>query len=164
MEDLNKNAKEVKVKRTRKVAAKAAPVVKATQPHVGDTQGKATNPVVVAMPLSIAKEADLKARANDVNDFNISGKKEGSVLVTENFEIVVAQGKADNSPWGNICDATSDFIPTGNAKAHNGTLGDVRRKAKQTPIAALNVPVVTLEDLEEAESALNTSRDRKSVV
>lgn len=128
-----------------------------TNVHVGDEQGKATNPIKAAMPLSIATEANLKLRANDVNDFNISGKKEGCVLVTENFEIVVAQGQADNDPWGNVCDATNDLNPTGNAKTHNGTIGDIRRKAEQTPITSLSIPVVTQEDLEQAVSSLNTA-------
>lgn len=156
MEDLNTNAKEVKVKRTRKAAVMSAPVVQATFPHVGDTQGKATNPAKAAMPLDFVLAADLAKRNADVNDFNLSGKKLGAALVTEGHSIVIALGGDDNSKWRNVA-STAEITPTGSAKTPNGTIGDMRRKATKVPVTALSIPVVEYADMTTASSALNTA-------
>lgn len=125
--------------------------------HTGDTTPKAVAPIIAAMPLDEGLTTELVKRNADVNDFNLSGKKEGSALVTEAGEIILAQGGADDDPWDNIADSTSDYSPSGNAKTHNGTIGDMRRKATQVAITSLSIPVVDAADLSAANSQLNTA-------
>lgn len=130
---------------------------KVTKPHTGDQTKPQKNAVVAAMPLDFGLSTELVKRNADVNDYNLSGKKEGAALVTESCEVILAQGARDQDPWDNVADSTSGYSPTGAAKTHNGTIGDMRRKATQVAITSLSIPVVEAADLSTASSDCNTS-------
>lgn len=129
---------------------------KVTKPHTGDQPKPQKNAVLAAMPLDKTTEANLKIQSNDVNDRNLSGKKLGSILVTENHSIVVALGDADTSKWRVVTTGLA-LVPTGGAKTSNGSIGDMRRKATIVPINSLSIPVVDYADMTTKSSPLNTS-------
>jgi len=79
---------------------------------IGDTQAKAVQPMVSALPLGIVTQAAIASKTNAVNIALLSGKKLGAAYLMTNttgdkFDIVVAKGSADVDVWDRISDGTS---------------------------------------------------------
>lgn len=166
MEDLNTNAKEVKVKRTRKLARTADvqadtpqvinAVTLSTSVQIGDKPKKEINSALAAMPLDRVKASSLAIESNVVNDRNKSGKKAGAMLVTEAAHIVAAIGEGTNSAWYNQT-SKAKITPAGGATSTTQSIGDGKRKQQATPICSLSIPVVLKADLAKGSHPLNDS-------
>lgn len=159
MENLNTNAKEVKVKRARKTAAVVAadaPAPLATSTLIGDKGKKQVQSSLVAMPLDNVKASTLVIESDPINDRNKSGKKFGGMLVTEAAHLVLATGEQSGSKWMDLY--TKGLItPAGSVVTTTQSIGDGKRKQTHVPICALAVPKVNKADLAKGAHPINNS-------
>lgn len=82
---------------------------------IGDSQPKAVQPMVAALPLGIVTQAQILDKDDAVNMAVYSGKKLGAVFLMTNttggnFDIVVAKGSLSTDVWERISDGT-DITP-----------------------------------------------------
>lgn len=81
---------------------------------IGDSQEKAVQPVVAALPISIISQAQLEDASDPVNITLYSGKTAGAAyviaLTAGGTDIVVAQGPEPTDDWDRISDAGASPI------------------------------------------------------
>lgn len=84
-------------------------------PITGDSNAGAQDVVITASnDLNVVTLAKLSDKDDPINDFNVSGKKAGSMLIMNSsgaHEVVVAQGRTDVSPWTTMGTTPVDITP-----------------------------------------------------
>ena len=83
---------------------------------IGDTQAKAVQPVVSALPISVVAEAAIVDKDNAVNIALYSGKKEGACYIMKEttggeLVMIVAAGSAPTDVWYRQDDMTAEITP-----------------------------------------------------
>ena len=83
---------------------------------IGDTQDKAVQPMVSALPISVVLEADVTDKTSAVNTALYSGKREGAAYIMKETTggeliIIIADGSLDVSKWYRQDDLSTVITP-----------------------------------------------------